>query len=640
MKLTTGKSKTVEILDTNQLGEGGEAVVYKFKLGKDTFAAKIYKTDDHPDYEKNLIEQEKARQRLEDLEVNLKQFPKGLPDNVAAPIDLLYDTSGPRGFYLPIVPDPRDPYRKLCDPNFRVSLDNNLIFDSLIALYQTMHACHTNPQGKLILGDFNDLNVLGLKPWIIDAEAGSYGSKVCITFTQRFTDPTKCKMTVKDDQGKEVPATRIILGRPHDEGSDRYAWVSMLFQSLFLVSQYEGVYKPKDKSKKCPQDARPLYRRTVMADGAKWPKWVQNLGYTPDVYPDDVMHLFHRYFHEDDRSEIDLSIIQNMRWTKCTACGKGHARSQCPNCAAPGVTRATTEVKGKVTCERIFHTDGMIIISAYQHGLKYLIYENGKLSRENGQIIWNGALDPHIRYRLNGDNTCLAKGNMITFEKNGSQNKTNIDTYGVLPIFDANQDNRFWLNGGRLQSNKMVGRIEAGERNIGQVLRNQTLFWVGDSFGFGFYRASNLSEFFVFGAKEGILKDGIKVPPLKGQLLDSTCSFSSSHCWFFATYDFGGTTKHRCSLLDQNGTVLGSIEEDAGSDSWLGRGIRGTCAVGNMLFVPTDDGLVRVKCDSGLFNTASFPDTEPFIDASCQVLQGDKCLHVVSRQDIHKIVMN
>lgn len=652
MILETEDGKPAEILDERMLGEGGEAWAHWFELDSKKYAAKIYKGPDCPDYQgddpQDKLNREGAARRLEEFPQNLAMFPQGLPDNVGQPLGILREKKGKkkaRGFYMNLVPEPRETVRALCDVDFRQGgYDINTGLDMLINLYKLMTACHTNPGGKLILGDFNDLNVLGPIPWIIDAESGSYGTKQCTTFTQRFVDPLKCATTKKDSDTKQiVPATSLMLNKPHDENSDIYAWVCMVFQVLFYISPYEGVYKPKDKSKKCPQDARPLHRATVMVEGAKWPKWVQNLGLTPDVMPDGVMHEFHKFFHEDHRGAATtlLQHLQRMRWTICTNCGNGHGRAKCPNCATPGLVSSVTEVKGTVTAKRIFKTRGTILTAAWQRGMKWLAYENNELKRETGQVVFKGQLDPRVRYRINGDNTCIAKGNkLLTFKSDGSLEQTPIDIVGRLPIFDANKDHRFWVNVGRLVSDKRVAGIETGERLIGQVLRNQTMLWVGDNFGFGFYKASQLSEFFVFDTEKGVLKDSLKVPALKGQLVDTTCSFSSHRCWFFVSYEHNGKTRNRCTVLNESGDILGTTEEDSGADSWLGNGLRGMCAVGNFLFAATDEGVVRVNLQNGFFDTTSFPDTEPFVDASCQLFPGDQCLNVVTRNEIRQIQMN
>lgn len=635
MKLELEGGTSINLRDQDVLGEGGEAWVYRFELGGQGQAAKIYKGPDCADYEgdteQDRLNRTGAAHRLATFADRIKQFPTGLPDNVLSPGGLLYRRRGrkrtPAGFHMDLVPPPRETLRRYCDAQFRqAGVDTNDVLDALIRLYETKVACHV---GGLILGDFNDLNVLGLKPYIIDAESGSYGAHVCTTFTQRFVDPLLC------DPSK----SSLMLVRPHTAESDLYAWVCMVFQALFYISPYEGIYRPKDRARRCSQDARPLFRRTVLDPETKWPKWVTSLGLTPDVLPDDLMHQFELVLHKDIR-EFPLRLLQNTRWTQCTQCGHGHARRACPQCAAPGIVKSVTEVKGAVTSERIFRTRGVILAAAFQNGMRWLVHEDGALKREQDKLVIRGELDPHVRYRINGDNTCLArKGKLVVLKPDNTKEIVAVDSLGELPVYDANTRYRFWIQTGRLLSNKLIGGFQ-GERFIGEVLRNQTLIWVGDKFGFGFYRAANLNEFFVFDTEQGMLKDGLAVPPVRGQLVDVTCSFSSQYCWFFVSYERGGKTVNRCTALTKTGHVLDTVEEDAGSDTWLGT-LRGKCAVGRSLLSATDEGVVRIECDaSGIAVATSFPDTEPFVDANCHLFPGDQCLHVVTRNEIRKLCIN
>lgn len=627
MRVRTESGDKIEIRDANRLGEGGEAWVFRCQIANSEFAAKIYKGPDAPDYEgdseQDRANREGAKRRLETFANKIVSFPANVPDNVMRPLGLLYHRSKPVGFYTRLVPEPRETLRRYCDIDFRLAgIDADGVVAMLINLHQTVARCHA---AGLVLGDFNDLNVLGLTPYIIDAESGSYGGHQCTTFTQRFVDPLLC-----DPQAKTL---RLI--RPHTPESDHYAFTIMVFQSLLFISPYDGKYKPKDKSAACPHDARPLFRKTVFNDDTIYPKWAVKAGYTPDILPDDLVHYFQEVLHDDRRGEFPIHHLQSMRWTSCTKCGAIHARHTCPRCATPGVVRSVVEVKGTVTSELIFKIDGMILNAAFQHGkLRYIYYDGKDIFRENGDLIAHGPLVPRMRYRVCGDKTGIAKGNSLVI-KAGSVRRVNVDTYNSLPMFDADAAQFCWLDGGRLLTDDQHG---IGQLTLGQVLSGQTLFWVGDTFGFGFYRALNLNEFFVFDPRMAAsLKDGLAVPPLKGQLIDAKCEFSGSHCWFMVAFQFGGKIIHRCVVLNQLGEVLGVHEEDAATPSWLDS-LRGKCAVGSFLFSVTDAGVTRVECQHGqIVQTKLFPDTEPFVDENCHLFAGNGCLHVVTKNEIRQL---
>lgn len=613
--------------DTDLIGEGGEAWVYKGRLKNDPaeFAFKIYKGPDAQDYQgdtpQDKLNREGAKLRLSSYGTKLKAFPKNVPHNVGTPLGLVYSRKQFRGFYTNLIPEPRETLRKYSDATFRLAgVDTNDIIKMLLNLYTTVKQCHA---AGLILGDFNDLNVLGLKPYVIDAESGSFDTYKCQTYTQRFVDPLLC----------DRAATSMVLVKPHTASSDIYAFNLMVFQLLLLVSPYDGKYKPQDKLDWCPQDARPLHRKSILLPSVTYPKWAIKLGYTPDVLPDDLMHHFDQVLHKDYRGEFPIHLLQGMRWKRCKNCGVEHARSVCPKCATASIEKVTKV--GVVTSKTLFSTKGAILHADFQNGrMLYVYYDGDKIKRESGHTLADGPPDPRLRYRVSRDNTYIAKGNtLLAFDGLHPQRKS-IDTYGSLPMFDTNDSGMFWISGGRLLTN--VGTGTHSERFIGNVLKNQTIFWCGSDFGFGFYRASELNEFFVFQTASGHLQDGLKVPPIKGKLLDATCEFSSSLCWFFVSYDLNGVTNNRCVVLDKHGTVLGVAE----NEEWF-ESLRGKAAVGNYLFATTDEGIVRVECTGGTVAvTRTFPDSEPFVDSNCQLFPGSNCLHVVTKNEIRSLQMS
>jgi hypothetical protein len=172
---------------------------------------------------------------------------------------------------------------------------------------------------------------------------------------------------------------------------------------------------------------------------------------------------------------------------------------------------------------------------------------------------------------------------------------------------------------------------------VGDVLPGQTRFWVGPAFGFGFYRAGALNVAFVFSAEGHGIRDGLALPPLRGQLLDATCVFTEDRCFFLTARQEAGRTLNRCVLLRADGSVVATAEAEEGDGTWLG-GIRGRCAAGPYLFAPTDDGIVRVEAkDGAILETRRFPDTEPFVDAGSRLLPGRDGLYVVDRQEVRRL---
>jgi hypothetical protein len=110
------------------------------------------------------------------------------------------------------------------------------------------------------------------------------------------------------------------------------------------------------------------------------------------------------------------------------------------------------------------------------------------------------------------------------------------------------------------------------------VLRSQTRFWVGPSFGFGFYWAGGLFVPFVFEAFGRGIRDGIPVPRPPGRLVDAAAALSEQAAFLFTATREAGRTIHRCTLVRRDGSPAATAEADAGDGSWLG-GLHGAWAV-------------------------------------------------------------
>lgn len=249
-----------------------------------------------------------------------------------------------------------------------------------------------------------------------------------------------------------------------------------------------------------------------------------------------------------------------------------------------------------------------------------------------------------MRYRIRGSETLIGKqGILATIEDGKVKSKVQVDQFGVLPVFDTNAGHRYWISGGTLYKANSVLPGTASvfgsdtQHPIGQVLQNQTLFWAGPKFGFGFYRAGEISVGFVFDAEKPGIKD-ISIP-ITGQLIDSTCVFSDKLCWFLLSTREGSKIINHCHVVQADGKVITSISAEKGTEPWL-ESLRGKLALGNSLFVPTDDGLKRFDLRGGkVEETQEFPDTEPFVDADSVLLSGKQGIYVVSNNEITLIQM-
>ncbi|UBF26615.1 hypothetical protein K9N68_00960 [Kovacikia minuta CCNUW1] len=611
------------------IGKGGEADVFDIGQGK---ALKLFKQPHHPDYQGLPNEQQTARDRLQLQQQKLPQFPRNLPDRVIAPEELAKDKASKiiYGYTMPFL-NGTEILLRYGERSFRqAGISQQQVVQIFQDLHDTVSKLHF---AGVVIGDFNDLNVLieGTKAYLIDADSFQFGAFPCQMFTARFVDPLLCNRQ----------ATQPILQQAHNANSDWYAFAVMLMQCLLFVDPYGGVYKPKDVSQQIPQAARSLHRITIFHPEVRYPK--PAIPYK--VLPDELLHYFQQVFEQDKRGEFPRSLLNNLNWRICQSCGLEHARSVCPECrsledaAMQGRGDAERIVQGNVTVTPLFTTEGVIVFAATEQGqLKWVYHDRGEFRREDGSIILNGNLNPHLRWRIQGKTTLLGyQGQVISFQPDKPPERLAVDSLGATPLFDATASHRYWIAKGQLQRDSVLGAVY-----IGEVLPDQTHFWIGSNFGFGFYQAGNLRVAFVFDAEKPGIYDRVQLPPGQGQLIQMGCTFSDRYCWLFLKTQERGQIHYRCLVLRSDGTICATAEATEKDENWLtklGKNQSGNpspyCAVNDFLLACTDDGIIRVEIQqSQLVHTTTFVDTEPFVDSSCRLLTARTGLYVINHQKI------
>jgi len=608
------QGKKLNLDPTKSIGKGGEADIFDIGAG---LVLKVFKQPNHPDFTGFKQDQLVAEARILEHQKKLPAFPRNLPSRVIAPQHLATNKAGKKilGYSMRFLKG-FEVLLRYSDRNFRrAGVNNDMVIRTFKDLRSTVSAVH---RAGVIIGDFNDLNIMVAngEAYLIDADSFQFGPFLCSVYTEKFVDPLL----------SDSAAVRPILSRPYTFDSDWYAFNILLMQSLLYVGPYGGVYKPADKNKRVNHATRPLKRITVFDPEVKYPKPAEHFS----VLPDSLLQHFHVVFKEDKRLEFPEHLLE-MRWTTCTQCGKVHARQACPSCAQYAPAAVTETVRGNVTCTKVFQTSGMILHAALHNDkLRYLYYENGYFKRDENLGNYKGQIKPTMRFRLRRKYTLIGdRDQFVRLAPGEKPEKVVVDGLGSLPMFDCNSHADYWIYDGKLQKSDLYG-----SKYIGDVLKNQTLFWVGDKFGVGFYRAGNLNVGFVFSDGASGINDSVQLPPIHGQLVDSTCFFAGNWAWLIISTREKGQTINRCMLLKSTGEIKAIAETKEGDGTWLGS-IRGKCAAGNFLLAATDEGIVRVEPSGNSISIVKeFPDTEPFVDSGCHLFPGNSGLYVVSKNTI------
>ncbi len=606
------------------IGQGGEALIYD--IGNNT-VLKLYKLPTHPDFVGNKEAVDGAVARIAEHQTKLALFPKGMPKRVVGPKSLALDTKGDVvGYTMPLISQ-GEVLLRYGERRFREM--GGIKEETLRLIYLDLHTTVLGVhKANAVIGDFNDLNVIvvGDEAYLVDTDSMQFGSFYCRVFTAKFLDPT----LAKESGGS------LILAKKHNQNSDWYAYSIMLMQALLYVGPYGGVFRPQDKNHTLSHDLRPLKRITVFHPEVKYPKPARHFR----VLPDDLLHQFENIFTKDVRGVFPRHLVESLVWKTCSTCGMLHMRTLCPACVQmtpPMVQEVSTDT---VTARKVFRTTGTILTVAYQgRTLKWVYHESDRYLREDGSLVAHGALDHLLRVKIVGKETLLAKsGRGMLVGAKGAHKHYSFDMFGNLPIVDTNNEALFFvLNGSLVRS--LESSLLSGEEIIGSVLANRTLVWVGEELGFGFYKAGSLTRYLIWNIKSRAINDSIILPSVSSQIVDAKAYFGHRNVWFMMTVKEGGEVYNRMYLISDTGQVEARAEGKAGDSSWIGD-LRGKCAIGNALFVPTDDGIVRVEARQGtIVPVKEFSSTTKFVDSASMLFPGNPGIVSVRNGEIWNLEM-
>jgi hypothetical protein len=582
-------STRVRLKDSDLLGEGGEARVFRVK----DRAVKIF----HPLDPNDAVARRVRAAKLEKLE----RFPTGLPPNVLGPLELALDGNGTlTGFSMQLV-EGADDAGRLTQRRYRAQhVQNERVLELFCGLEKTVRALHAR---QVIVGDLNDGNVL-VRPasrevFLIDADSMQFDGQACAVGHERFLDP-------------RLYGVDLSAGPRFDEASDWYAFAVMLFSSLLYVHPYGGTH-----GKLTTLLRRAEARHPVMRDDVLLPRAAESW----KTLADDALHWFSTIFEKGERTPPPEQVLE-QRFSTC-ACGTVHARPVCPSCHAMGplATKPAVRVKGRCTAKIVFETKGRLLAAAMQGGLKYLFEEGGAVMREDRSVVLSRPLLSQERVGLAGPSTWIvsARGSMERHLGGKLVERAQTGLRGSEPVFACSTTATFrteheWL-------------IEQGSgARVGQLLEGQTWLFTGERLGLGFYRAGGLTVAFLLRVGSAGLK---QLPSIRwaGRLIDATASFDARHALLSVTTELHGHDVVRRWLIAEDGAVIASCSNGRAGHAAL---------LGGRVLLGSDEGLVALKADSGvLVEAACFTDTQPFLSAQDELLpMSDGSVVVVTSKEL------
>ncbi len=625
--------KRVRLAASKMIGQGGEAEVYEISRGR---ALKLFKGPDHPEYAGDRAAQTAASRRLELQQTKLRAFPTNLPAVVIAPEQLAFDRGGTRilGYSMRRIDGAMPLHRFASRAIRRHGIDDRQVIRILLALHEAIvdvHAC------GVTIGDFNDLNVLvsGTQVSLIDADSFQFAGYACPVVSERFVDPLRCEL--RNDVWTPVS--------PASHASDWYAFAVMAMQSLLWVGPYGGIYRPQDPAERCPPSLRPARRLTVFHPDVRYPRPARPWS----VLPEELSRILRAWFIDDARGIFPKQLLEQLAWETCKTCRIVHARATCPVCQPAQVRRQATVRTGHVRTHTRYQTHGIIVHTQVVGGkLCFVAHADGEFVRETGLVVMRGNLLANMAVALTAGCTWVSLAR---------------HPQGAHPEHDGPRASR-WLRpahpqsslgttGGRFGPGLVTLRdavytCESGElwrrdlpphgvsdlatrEHVGSVVDGQTCLFAGGRRGLALYRVGALRGGLLFAeGRSGITEiEGLR--PTRGQLLQVHVAFGQQHTWLLSAWANAGTVTHTCELIDARGRVVAHTSSRAGDGTWLGT-LGGQAAAADVLFAPTDAGLVRVNTSLQVDRT--FPQTAPWVDCAAVLHVSSAGLHVVTPQTI------
>lgn len=570
----------IQLDDKDSLGTGGEATVILHK----NLALKIYH---------NPTPQ--RAKKLKDF-IDLKLT---LPDNVACPLDLVYDEkSNIVGFSMHVAKNCKEAVF-LSNKKHRnqQQITPNEIITYFIHVLQTLKVLHPN---KIFVGDLNDMNLLFNNLFLsvfIDVDSFQFGTYPCAVGTEQFLDP-------------KLYGVDLSLKQYFSQETDWYSYAVMLFKCLLLTHPFGGTHNTLQTIVERAKNKISVFDSSVI-----YPK----IAIKPETLSVELLDYFNKIFKLDQRIEMPMSLLDSHKnsFIKCNDCNNYYfkGRGKCPICFIP-IVQPTVSIQQIVItqdihddsciCDIFFQTEGTILFSKVLDDNRIIIVEfngtqtNLHIIKDNETKIehfklWSGHTKD-VQYDFFKNYFVLAVNDELQiFEVIHNLQpvlKTTTSKYDGSLIFGCSSTKLYRLTDQTLLSSEVFGKNLA-DTVITQTLQNQTWFKVGKSgLGFCFFRVFNQYHYFVFSPKG---RYEFALPKIEGKIIEVDAEISNTTVLFLVkSLHPDGRTYSHYFLIDDMGKVSDTFSTTSINSETM-RNISGKTLAGSSIIHPTDVGIVIEK---------------------------------------------
>ncbi|HEX2913090.1 MAG TPA: hypothetical protein VH186_19955 [Chloroflexia bacterium] len=604
------------------LGSGGEAVVLSFE----NEAIKLYHRPTAAHAAKLL---------------DLLRLGPQLPPQVIMPTAPVFDSSGRDliGFSMPALPGKLAVLSSISNKGFRAAQGITLgqVSSLFMQIHATLEAIHS---AGLVIGDFNDLNVLfeGSSASFIDVDSYQFGPYPCPVATEAFLDPLLY----------DLDLTRGPSFRPEN---DWYSFAVLLFRALLLAHPFGGTH-PKVKL----LTARAREGLTIFDPAVTYPK----IALSPAFLSDDLASVFHNYFARGWRGPFPEAVLAAYatELQTCSSCGAcfPYSRKNCPACQTMAVYSppAASKLKG-VRITEVLAADGPILACrVYGSRLYSIVREDNSVVL---YIIQRDALvqrlvlckwSPGMRFDFMEN--CLVinpygSAELLLFQVEGVEVtpllKTTTGLFAGQAVFATTARELYRIAGGLVLRGELRGS-QLVERPLTSVLEGQTWFTAsatpdGANIITGFERIFRTYKWFQL-SHTGRMDLEVTPLELDEALLDYAVKSDGKQTLILRKTRQAALTNLRLDLLDSAGKLLFESRQQSGSAAEDDVNLFGGLYSAGVLLSAGEDNLLKERLQSSQKTQLSLEGA--CVNSTSQLLIYGNELLAVTDNRIWKLELN
>ncbi len=168
------------------------------------------------------------------------------------------------------------------------------------------------------------------------------------------------------------------------------------------------------------------------------------------------------------------------------------------------------------------------------------------------------------------------------------------------------------------------------EERIATLLAHQSMVWANHTNGVGLYRAGGFTVGLLFRTNAGLAREITGLPSLRGQIIEAHAAITDASAWLTVVTASQGVVRTHLLVVHERDGLL--AYHDVSDAAWA-VGLAGSAAIEHNLYVPTDEGVVRLGLHGNQLTVErEFPQTATYVNAASRLTFDQRGLITISEQ--------